>query len=258
MKTESHLLIFSLFAVFFVCSVSAGAESLTRPDAIRPSPKLAGVDTLWIDVKLDGSVDSRSVLPTKIRNQCSEKLQRAGVVVTSDPNLTLWSTRSKIPVLKIRIDVLDVNDTLTCIFHARTSFSRMVSLDMESGPILYKADVWESKSVMECAIKEKLQEILTDAVLKQVDYFVADWSATKASGADSAAGRPDKATAERQSEPSEKQNVEQKFVASKNGDVFHKPDCPFAQNIASKNLISYGSKEEAIAAGKRPCKKCNP
>jgi hypothetical protein len=99
---------------------------------------------------------------------------------------------------------------------------------------------------MECAIKEKLPEILTDAVLKQVDEFVAEWSAANASGVDSATSRPDKATAERQSKSSEKQTV------------FHKPDCPFAQNIASKNLVTYGSKEEAIAAGKRPCKKCNP
>ncbi len=250
MKTESRLPVLLFFAVLFIYPAFGFAE--------KANPKIAGADTIWIDVKLDGSVDSRSVLPAKIRNQCLEKLQRAGVVVTSDPNLTSWSTRSKIPVLKIRVDILDVNETPNCIFHAKTFFSRIVSLDTESGPILYKADVWESKSVMESAAKEKLQEVLTDAVLKQVDEFVAEWSAANASGVESAASRPDKATAGRQSKSSEKQSIEQKLVASKSSDVFHKPGCPFAQNIATKNFVSYGSKEEATAAGKRPCKKCNP
>jgi hypothetical protein len=51
---------------------------------------------------------------------------------------------------------------------------------------------------------------------------------------------------------------ENKFIASKNGDVFHKPDCQFAQKIAPRNLVSYDSRDAAIAAGKRPCKRCNP
>ena len=47
-------------------------------------------------------------------------------------------------------------------------------------------------------------------------------------------------------------------VASKTSDVFHKPDCRWAQNISADNLIQYKSRNEAIKAGKRPCKWCKP
>jgi hypothetical protein len=49
-----------------------------------------------------------------------------------------------------------------------------------------------------------------------------------------------------------------KFVASKNSNVFHRPDCSWAKRIKPENLVGYNSREEALKAGKRPCKRCNP
>jgi micrococcal nuclease len=51
---------------------------------------------------------------------------------------------------------------------------------------------------------------------------------------------------------------EHKYVASKSSNVFHKPECRWAKKISAQNLVTYKSKEEAIKAGKRPCKTCNP
>jgi hypothetical protein len=48
------------------------------------------------------------------------------------------------------------------------------------------------------------------------------------------------------------------FVTSKTSDVFHKPDCRWAQKISADNLVKYESRNEAIEAGKRPCKWCKP
>ena len=48
------------------------------------------------------------------------------------------------------------------------------------------------------------------------------------------------------------------FIGSKGGDVFHKSDCHWASSISSENLMSYKTREEAVKAGKRPCKFCNP
>lgn len=47
------------------------------------------------------------------------------------------------------------------------------------------------------------------------------------------------------------------FIASRRSDVFHKSSCPYAGNIKKENMTVYPSKEEAIKAGKRPCKNCN-
>ena len=48
------------------------------------------------------------------------------------------------------------------------------------------------------------------------------------------------------------------FIASKNGAVFHRPDCRWAQNISGDNLVGYKTREEAVQSGKRPCKSCKP
>ncbi len=48
------------------------------------------------------------------------------------------------------------------------------------------------------------------------------------------------------------------FVASSGSHVFHRPDCKSAAKILEKNLVHYASREEAIQAGKKPCKECRP
>ena len=48
------------------------------------------------------------------------------------------------------------------------------------------------------------------------------------------------------------------YVASKKSAVFHKPDCKSVATISSANFVKYGSREEAIQAGKKPCAICKP
>jgi hypothetical protein len=48
------------------------------------------------------------------------------------------------------------------------------------------------------------------------------------------------------------------FAGSKGSDVFHKSHCRWAGNISSENIVRYRSRQEAVKAGKRPCKYCNP
>lgn len=59
---------------------------------------------------------------------------------------------------------------------------------------------------------------------------------------------------EEQEPPADK--AQQKFVASKNSDVYHYPWCPGAQRIKEENKIYFSSKEEAEKAGYRPAKNC--
>lgn len=48
------------------------------------------------------------------------------------------------------------------------------------------------------------------------------------------------------------------YVASKSGKTFHLPSCPSAKNIKPENRVEYKTRDEAIAAGLSPCKKCKP
>ncbi len=52
--------------------------------------------------------------------------------------------------------------------------------------------------------------------------------------------------------------VSEGYVASKNSAVFHKAACKSAAKISEKNLVRYASRDEAIAAGKKPCAECRP
>ena len=48
------------------------------------------------------------------------------------------------------------------------------------------------------------------------------------------------------------------YVSSKKSGVFHYPWCRSVGTIERSNLIYFDFREEAIKAGKRPCKICNP
>ena len=48
------------------------------------------------------------------------------------------------------------------------------------------------------------------------------------------------------------------YVASINKEPFHRVSCRWAQKILPKNAVYYDTREEAIQAGHRPCKVCNP
>lgn len=48
------------------------------------------------------------------------------------------------------------------------------------------------------------------------------------------------------------------YVASSNSNKFHYSSCGHVNKIKSGNLISFSSREEAIAAGYSPCKSCSP
>lgn len=50
------------------------------------------------------------------------------------------------------------------------------------------------------------------------------------------------------------------YVASVNSEVFHKPDCRWANlyKIKPYNLTGFKSREDAVESGRRPCKVCKP
>ena len=51
---------------------------------------------------------------------------------------------------------------------------------------------------------------------------------------------------------------EYKYAALKNSEVFHYISCSYVASIKPENLILFKTREEAIASGRRPCKKCKP
>ena len=90
-------------------------------------------------------------------------------------------------------------------------------------------------------------------------------------GAWSAAGRPSLADIRRRSGRTETQPTppgeltedktvlsDNTIVGSRHSRVYHYYKCPWAKKIAPENLVTFKSISEAKAAGRRPCKFCNP
>ena len=48
------------------------------------------------------------------------------------------------------------------------------------------------------------------------------------------------------------------FIASSQGEKFHKPGCRYVDNISSGNKVYYETREDAIADGKTACSVCDP
>jgi len=61
-------------------------------------------------------------------------------------------------------------------------------------------------------------------------------------------------TTQPQSEP----QPQGQYVGSIKSDVFHYPSCFYVDRIKPENIIWFSSREDAIAHGYRPCKKCCP
>jgi hypothetical protein len=191
----------------------------------------------------------------KLKAQVVEKLSAGGIKAAEKET-------GRVPKLVVQIEGIVIPDSDTYAYRVQTSLSRLVTVparkDME-----FEAHVWQTVPVMQAVAKADAGNAIAAAVMTQAEAFV---SACKA-----ARGLPDLAEAAKQKKsaseplntaPPGEQNLQAAsaypFIASKSGSVFHRPGCRWAQNITGGNLVGYKSREEAVQAGKRPCKSCQP
>ena len=48
------------------------------------------------------------------------------------------------------------------------------------------------------------------------------------------------------------------FIGNSSSHIFHKPGCSSAENMKDENKVTFASRDEAVAAGYTPCKRCSP
>lgn len=53
-------------------------------------------------------------------------------------------------------------------------------------------------------------------------------------------------------------STERAYIGNSSTRKFHRPDCSSVKSMKSKNKVTLSSREEAIAEGYTPCKRCNP
>ncbi len=116
---------------------------------------------------------------------------------------------------------------------------------------------------MQAVATEDIPAAVTGIVNQQVEEFIhACLAANQKVGesAEAATGETawPAAQKERVQTTAKPETTEYKYVASKNSKVFHKAECEWAKKVKPENLTGHSSRDEAVRAGKRPCKLCKP
>lgn len=263
MKTRNCYLILALATA--ICSVSALAQLEYHPPAekrerISPDPGLVGIKLITVTVVPPDRVPEKGFLdPEGLKAQVEDRVKKAGLNIFTPQEGVVYRL-GEISQLKVQLEAFKLADSGEYVCRLQTFVSRAVNLAYKyDRSVTFRADVWKTEPATVAASLADMSGQLAKVVLRQVDTFIATCIAANPPGeqavpADGAA----RAEQPKGESAAKAPALGQMYVASKNANAFHKPDCRWAKNISPGNLVGYGSRDEAIAAGKKPCKSCKP
>jgi len=255
----AHLLTSAIFLVILSNPAFAQLEKSDMPLIAKPNPALAGIKELSVVISATDSEPNRDGLVlADLKAEVIAMLHDAGFKVSRSPAGHIVAT----PELRINLGMLKLESCGQFVCSVQTSLARGVALP-DSAQLHIGADVWKVESGMQAVMTERMPDEVSSIVQQQVKAFVIACSVAGSTNKQPAEvpARPSalrKAEASQTAGSDKQSDAGAEFVASKNGQVFHRPGCQSAGQILPKNLVSYSSREEAIAAGKRPCKYCKP
>jgi len=254
MKTGKYYLVLMVL-VGIMSPIVLGGVDLPQPDnpvvLVEVNPTLVGIEAVVVSVHGPGTDRYKAWKGLEIK--VAKKLKQAGIrAIPASLSDTTFGHR-----LGIGIDMLKLTDYHLYVFRIQAS-AEVTYLPKDSAEPV-KLGLWQAEPVMETVLVETMPDTVANVVLQQVEAFIHAYLA---------ANPPDKQPSdvndisivpkERARTVAKTAPAEYKYVASKNSRVFHKPECIWARRIKPANLTAYNSRAEAIKAGKRPCKRCNP
>jgi len=258
MKTQKYHFILAIW-IGILCVAALGAVELPRPaESVllgRANPALGEIDKLGVSIVPPDTEPNKDGLVFKeLEVEVKNKLKEAGIKI----DLRVAGSISNIPELRVDIDMLKLDDWQQYVFRIQTSLVRTVVLPVQRNLHL-KTDVWKVEPVMQAVPVQSMPDKVTDVVLEQVETFINCHLIANRNGVQPANANGVSTAPQKWAKPAVKPELAKyRYVASKNSKVFHKPECYWVRRISPKNLVGYKSRKEAIRAGKRPCKQCNP
>ncbi len=223
----------------------------------EPDKTLTGIRQLHVFIVPDDNEPNKDGLVWKALDaKVNSKLQQAGIKIADLSYIDRPLRAFNAPELRIEIDMLKLGDSRQYVFNIQTFLARTVHFRKK---VRLKADVWQTKTVMRAVSVEQMPAAVTQVVTDQIDTFIADYKTANPKGTKPVKIEKAEPYAQKRILPVVKPPASSyQYVASKNSKVFHKFDCSSAKRIISANLIGYNDPDEAIRAGKRPCKICKP
>lgn len=267
MKTGKYYLALGVFVALLFVPAWCGAE-VPEPEADmlvgRCRPALAGIEKLYVVIVPSGAEPNEVGLSLKeLDGKIKVRLDKNGIEAISE-YISKEHTHKlvEIPELRVDIETLRVNRPRKVVYRVQTSLAKEVYLQAEP-PLCLKADVWQVSPVMRLVSAERIPEAVTKEVVEQIDAFISACLTVKEYAGEESdidnAGKTSQAAVQSEAKSvREVGEAEYQYVASKNSGVFHKPQCSSAKRIKSTNIVRYNNRSEAVAAGKRACKRCKP
>lgn len=254
METKRYYLILMVVACILCIPALGEVETPLPSDKPlligRANPMLVGIEEFYVFI-VQPSYDPNKdgLVWEELQLKIERKLKDDGIKHVKPRSLPT-------PQLRVYIDMLKLLDSQKYVFHIRTALARTLSMQRNLHLLV---DVWKTEPVMQAVPVQSMPAKVTDVVLEQVGAFICAYRAANPPGIQPSDANDTATLAEVRAKPGDRPVANKyEYVASKNSKVFHKPNCRLAERISPKNLVGYSSREEAIEAGKRPCKRCKP
>jgi hypothetical protein len=255
----------AVHAYFTAAAILLGASVSGTMDMSPPSDRmlliatheaLAGADKVCVALATQETPQVEKLIDIQnLRAQVVAKLEAAGIKHVD-------GEAGSCPRLVVQIEGVAVPDCDKWVYRVQTSMNRVVTFTAHRD-MQVEAEVWRLRPTMKAVVGTEAGKVITAAVLVQVEAFIDAYESarklqnrlTVAEPNTPGSGAPSRA----KSSPQDPQTASQfPFVTSRSASVFHRPDCRWARNISGDNRLGYKTREEAIQAGKRPCKSCKP
>ncbi len=249
--------IMAIHAYFMAVLVGAslgGAEALPGRDQsllIATNDILADVGQLCVVLATHETPQVEELLDVDtLKARIVDMLAEAGIKpVEGETGLS--------PRLVLHVEGMAILDCDKYVYRVQTSLNRLVTFTNRRD-LQIQAEVWHVRPVMEIAAGAEAADAMAAAALTQVEVFLGAYKAARTLLDKMGPARHEAADPAGAGPRSLPALSKYPFVASRSSSVFHRPDCRWAQNIAESNLVGYQNRDEAVQAGKRPCKTCRP
>lgn len=259
MTARRYFLVMALLVGLWADRAIAQTKAIpAEPEAllIAGNEVLAGIEQLCaVMAAHETQLAGQLVDLPGLRAQVIERLTGAGIAhIDCKTGLT--------PRLVVSIEAIAVADCGQYVYRVQTSLNRVVTFSNHRD-LSVQAAVWRLRPTMKVVAQAQASEALAASVLTQVEAFIGAYQAAIRLRPRSGDAEGGTSAAEAVSQQGDKVTADHpitrySFVASKNSAVFHRPECRWAQSISERNLVGYKTRDEAIEAGKRPCKSCQP
>ena len=260
MNTKKYLP-FTILVIFILPILSSAEIKSSEPSPdLLDKHNLAGIERLSVSVlPVFTEANEIDIDRRGLESKVEKKLKDAGIdVFAARPVGRKARPAGNIPELRIYIAALKL-DPQRYVFYVETSVATMVTIPRKPRfRWSFKTDIWKARPVMTVIAADGIADSLEKAIFPQVDEFILAQQLANTKKTDAKTAAVANAVEKTSTDTLKSQQVSRKFVASKNGKVFHKPDCSFVKRINPENIVTYESAGEAVKAGKRPCKLCKP